>query len=445
MKKFPNAINIILGIIILAWLLTYLIPQGEYDRKLNEETDREEVVAGSYHQTDQDFLDVFQLLLAIPRGIESRAGLIVLILLSGGCFYVIEKTGALSEGLNKLVLTLEGKESMALVIVSLLFTAAGVAIGLQEEIIAMIPVLLLFGRKLGYNAFTVIYMSFGSAVLGSAFSPSNPFAVLIAQKEAELPLLSGSVFRLVVLAIAFIIWMIYLIRYSKENRIAREISESDPNRNIPLDHKVILILLTLILGIEIYGIIFWSWGFQEMSACFFFLGFTSGIIGKLGINGTAEAYVAGFKEMIFACVIIGLASSISLILKEGSVIDTIVHGLFGPLKYLPPAASAVIMMVSQSFLHLPIASYSGQAILTMPILIPLSDLIGISRQTCVLAYQYGAVMMDVIIPTNGALMAILAVAAIPYNKWMKFVLKPMLIILILAAGVIILATLIHLK
>jgi uncharacterized ion transporter superfamily protein YfcC len=204
-------------------------------------------------------------------------------------------------------------------------------------------------------------------------------------------------------------------------------------------------LLAATFTLVTYGLLFWDWNFSQMAACFFLLGFSSGLIGRLGINGTAEAYGAGFREMIFACVIIGMAYSISLVLKEGKVIDSIVYGLFGPLQFLPPAASSVIMMIAHSIFHLPVSSYSGQAILTMPILVPLSDLIGISRQTCVLAYQYGAVMMDVIIPTNGGLMAVLAVASIPYDQWMKFIIKPMLIILVISAVAVVVATFIELQ
>jgi uncharacterized ion transporter superfamily protein YfcC len=176
-----------------------------------------------------------------------------------------------------------------------------------------------------------------------------------------------------------------------------------------------------------------------MSACFFGLGLLCGFVANFGFNKTTEIYVDGFKEMIFACIIIGLANSISIILSEGSIIDTIVYGLFSPLKNVSPSASAVLMMISHSILHFPIPSYSGQAILTMPILTPLADLIGLSRQVCVLAYQYGTIMMDVIVPTNGALMAVLALGGIKYNNWIKFIIKPTLIILIIAAIAILIA------
>ena len=185
MRKFPNAFVIVISVIVLAWVLTYLIPQGTYQRVTDPESGLTTVVSNSYEQINSENLSPFDLLLAIPRGIEDGAEVIVLILLLGGCFYVIEKTGALNEGLNKLVVLLEGKELIAMIIVSALFTAAGATIGMQEELIALTPALLLFGRSLGYNVFTTLSMSYGSTVIGSSFSPSNPFAVLIAQKKRE--------------------------------------------------------------------------------------------------------------------------------------------------------------------------------------------------------------------------------------------------------------------
>lgn len=438
MKNFPNAFVIIISAVLLAWVLTYIIPQGSYERITDVDSGITTVVSDSYQETKGNHLSAFEVMLTIPRGIAGRADVVVLILLLGGCFYVIEKTGALSQGLHKLVKILKGKEVVSLVIVSLLFTAAGVSIGMQEEVIAMMPVLLIFGKSMGFNPYTTIYMSYGSTVLGSSFSPSNPFGVIIAQQEAGLPLLSGSGFRLIVLGIAFLLWVLYLIRYAKNNKVDK-IEASGSHGKMDLNAKIILTLLCLTFVIVLYGLLILDWGFMEMSATFFVLGIISGLLGKLGVNGTGEAYVNGFKEMIFAAMIIGLANSISMVLKEGMIIDSIVYGLFGPLKYLSASVSGVLMMVSHAILHFPIPSYSGQAILTMPILVPLSDLIGISRQTCVLAYQYGAIMGDMIVPTNGALMAILAVCGIPYNKWFQFAWKPTVLMLLLGGLSIVVA------
>lgn len=430
MSKFPNAFVIIVAFIIFAWVLTYIVPQGTYERVVDPESGVTTVVGGSYTEIEAAHLSVFDLLLAVPKGIAGRAETIVLILLIGGAFYVIEQTGAFAQGLGKLTQQLKGKEALALVSVSLLFTIGGATIGMQEEIIAMAPMLILFGQSLGYNAFTVIFMSYGSAVLGSSLSPSNPFAVLIAQREAGLPLLSGSEFRLIILALAFVVWVWYLLRYAQKHKMDKKEAISTQH-TMSTGSKIIIVLLAGTFGIVIYGMLRLDWGFNELSASFFGLGLIAGLIGKLGINRTGEAYLTGFKEMIFAAMIIGMANSIALVLKGGMIIDTIVHALFGPLQYIPPTFSAILMMLAHAILHFPIPSYSGQAVLTMPVLIPLSDLIGISRQTCVLAYQYGAVMMDMLVPTNGALMAILAVCGIPYNKWFRFAIVPTLLILAL--------------
>ena len=438
MKKFPNAFVIILSVILFAWILTFIIPQGNYQREVNTENGRTVVVPDSYEQLDAPYLSVFDALLAIPKGIAGRADLIVLILLLGGCFYVIEKTGALNQGLNQLITVLKGKEVFALIIINLLFLTAGFTIALQEEIIAMTPILLLFGRTLGYNTPTIIGASYGSAVVGAAFSPFNPFGVIIAQKEAEVELLSGTEFRLIFLLIASLVWTFYIVRYASKHRVEKSVIELEVKK-LTARSKTILSLLALTFGIVTYGLIVLEWGFNEMSACFFGLGLLSGLIANFGFNKTTEIYVDGFKEMIFACVIIGLANSISLILSEGSIVDTIVYGLFSPLKHVSPSVSAVLMMFSHSILHFPIPSYSGQAILTMPILTPLADLIGLSRQVCVLAYQYGTIMMDVIVPTNGALMAVIALGGIKYNNWIKFIIKPTLIILAIAAVAILIA------
>lgn len=438
MKNFPNAFVIIIGGILLGWTLTYIIPQGSYERIEDLETGTTTVVANSYEQIQGERLSAFDMMLTIPRGIAETADVVILILLLGGCFYVIERTGALSQGLHKLVQLLKGKEMLSLVLVSFLFTAGGVSIGMQEEVIAMTPVLLIFGKSMGFDTYTTVSMSYGSTVIGSTFSPSNPFGVIVAQQEADIPLLSGSGFRLIVLSIAFLIWIMYLIRYSNKHR-CEKLETTVFDGKMAVNSKIILSLLCLVFVIVTYGLLQWDWGYMEISAAFFALGIISGLLGKLGTNGTGEAFIAGFKEMIFAAMIIGLANSISMVLKEGMIIDSIVYGLFGPLKYLSASVSGVLMMVSQAILHLPIPSYTSQAILTMPILVPLSDLIGLSRQTCVLAYQYGAIIGDMFVPTNGALMAILAISGIPYNKWLGFAWKPTVIMLLVGAISILIA------
>ena len=433
MKKFPNALVIMIGFILLSSILTYIIPQGQYERITNSETNQVTVVPNSYKSIEGEPVFILKTFLSIPEGIVSRADLITLILLIGGCFYVVEKTGALKEGIAYLTTKLNGKEEIVLIIISLLFLIAGALMGLQEEIIAMMPVLLYLTARLGYNAFVAIAISFGAAILGAAFSPINPFAVVIAQKETGLEFLSGSGYRLIILAIAFIVYMFMIIGYANKNKVEKIVEENEILQKVSIRSIAILTLVGLAFVILIIGMMQYNWGFNEMSAEFFALGILVGLIGKLGVNGTIETYIEGFKELVFAAMIVGFASSISIILKEGMIIDSIIFGLFTPMQYLPKSLAAISMMLSQSLLHFPVSSYSGQAILTMPILAPLSDLIGISRQVCVLAYQYGAVLTDLIYPTQGALMAIIAIAGIPFDKWFKFIFKFVLVLLAVGA------------
>jgi len=428
-----------IAFLLFVSLLTYIIPQGQYERNMDTVLNRETVVPNSFHYIASEPPSIFQTFMAVPEGLIRAADLLVLILLLGGCFYVIEKTGAIKEGVLYATGKLKGREQLGLVVISLLFALAGALNGMQEEIIALTPVMLFFTNKLGYNAYVTVAVSLGSAVLGASLSPMNPFSVAIAQKTAEVPLLSGAAYRLTVLLVAFVIWTAMIIRYANKTRIRPEAPDQSDRYQITGRSVVILGLTGCTFGLMIYGLLRLDWGFNEMSAEFFVLGIIAGLIGKLGLNGTSESYIEGFKEMIFAVMIIGLANGIPIILQNGLIIDTIIHGLFTPLQYLPRSLAAVSMMIAQSLLHFPVPSYSGQAVMTMPILAPLSDLIGISRQVCILAYQYGAVMMDLLAPTNGALMAIITLAGISYNNWIKFIFKPILAILLLCALAIVLA------
>ena len=189
----------------------------------------------------------------------------------------------------------------------------------------------------------------------------------------------------------------------------------------------------------VIGLVYWGWAFDELTAMLFVMGVLAGVIGRLGIDGTAEAYVQGFRDMAFAAVLVGIARSISVVLTDGRIIDTIVHGLFTPLDGLPTAGAAIAMMLAHDAIHVAVPSVSGQAALTMPILVPLSDLLNISRQVTILAYQYGAGLCELLTPTNGALMAVLAASGVRYDQWLKFVLPMWLLLTAIGAAAILIA------
>jgi uncharacterized ion transporter superfamily protein YfcC len=429
---FPHPLVIMLVFVVLATVLTYIIPAGQYDRILDKNSGREVVVPNSYHKTEAQPIGFFDMLVKIPEGVIIGADIVVLILIFGGAFYIIDKTGAIGAGIAFLIEKLNGSDTAVLVIVGLVFASLGLLCNLQEEIIALVPVLLMMTTRLGYKNITAVTLSTGCAAIGASFSPMNPFQVGIAQKIAEVPLMSGWSFRLVVLLIAVGFWIFWCIRFGKDQQPIKRVVDEMGDK-LDLRKAIILTLVTAAFAYMIYGIVKLDWGFNQMTALFFAVGVIVGLIGQLGINGTSAAFVEGFKEMIFAGFIVGLARSIFLIMQEGMIIDTIVYGLFTPLQSVPVSLSAVGMMVSQAIIHVPVSSVSGQAALTIPILTPLADLIGLSRQVMVLAYQYGAGITDLVTPTNGALVAVLAAAKVSFGDWLKFAYKPILVVYLIGA------------
>ena len=288
-----------------------------------------------------------------------------------------------------MVQRLGDRELLVIPIVCLAFGTAGALENMQEEIIPLVPVLLLLTTQLGFDPLVAAAMSVGAAGVGSAFSPINPFQVGIAQKLAGLPLLSASGFRLVFLALALGIWIAATIRYARKTRTARLGQTDEEERPLDIRNGLVLITILITFAIFIVGVMKFGWDFDQMSALFFIMGIVVGQIGGLGIARTAEAFVEGFRSMAFAGMLIGFARAIFVVADQGQIIDTIVNGLFAPLSHFPVGVAAAGMMVVQLLIHFPVPSVSGQAVLTMPVLVPLSDLLGLSRQVTVLAYQYG--------------------------------------------------------
>jgi uncharacterized ion transporter superfamily protein YfcC len=317
-----------------------------------------------------------------------------------------------------------------------LFATMGALENMQEEIVPLVPVLLILMRRIGYPTLTAAAVSIGSAAVGAAFSPLNPFQVGIAQKLAQLPLLSGGGFRLVFLALALTIWIGGTVRYALRHRVQPETADAaDPAGTAPAgrNHGLVLALLFGGFAFFAYGVLQLGWEFEQMAALFFTLGVVAGLVGGLGLTGTAEGFIAGFRDIAFSALLIGFARAIFVVLEQGQIVDTIVNSLSAPLAGLPAWVAALGMMGVHTALHLPVPSVSGQAVLTMPLLVPLSDLIGLSRQVTVLAYQYGAGLCELITPTNGALMAIVAACGVRFDEWWKFVLPLYLLLLALGA------------
>jgi uncharacterized ion transporter superfamily protein YfcC len=436
--KFPHPLALLVGCVLLAAALTWVLPAGKFERREDSATGRSVVVAGTYHRVEQQPVGPFQALVAIPKGISDAASVIGLVFLIGGAFTVVERTGTLGRLVGVLAERVSRRGILVVPIASVAFSLGGITMQMQEELVAFVPVLLLLVQRLGFTPVVAVAMSLGAAAVGAAFSPINPFQVIIAQKVSQLPPGSGLEFRLIFLLLALGVWVLGTIWYARRNRQPPVEMSAGSEQSPRIRDIVVLASILAAFGVYIYGAQRLGWEFDQLAALFLVVGVLAGLLGRLGFSGTAVAFGEGFRSMAVASLLIGFARAIYVVLEEGQVVDTVVHGLFTPIAGLPATYSAVGMMGVQAAIHLPVPSTSSQAVLTLPLLVPLSDLIGLSRQVTVLAYQYGAGLCEIVTPTNGALMAMLAAAGVRYEDWIRFVI-PLWVLLMLLGGVAVIA------
>lgn len=442
--RFPDAFTLLVGCVLLAALASWFLPPGEYDRRADAATGRRLVVAGTFHAVPRAPVGAFAALVAIPRGLLDAGAVVFLIFLVGGSFAVIERTGVLTRGVGVLARGLRGRESLVVPVCALAFALGGIFEGMLEEIVALVPVLLLLARRLRLDALTAVAMSMGAALVGGCFSPVNPFQAGIAQKLAQVPLVSGWAFRTVVLLVALALFVAWTLRHAA--RVRESLPPATDGDEAPATGRdlAVLVLVPVVFAVYVYGVLELGWDFDQMSAIFFAMGIGAGLLGGLGLGGTMEAYKHGFREMAGAALVVGFSRAIYVVLEQGRIIDTIVHGLVAPVAGLPPAGSAVAMMAAHTAIHFPVPSMTGHAVLTIPILVPVSDLVGLERQVTVLAYQYGAGLAEMLTPTNGAMMAILAAAGVGYDRWLKFMVPAYLLLAGLAVAALFAAVAMHL-
>ena len=435
---FPHPLTLLVACTLLAAAASYVVPAGEYERREDPATGRKVAVAGTYHRVPQHPVGPFAAVTAIPKGMADAAAVIFFVFLVGGAFAVVDRTGALRWGVERLVRSLARRGALVIPISCLAFATGGALEHMSEELIALIPVILVLTRSLGMDAVTAVAMSLGAASVGAAFSPIDPFLVGIAQKVAGLPLLSGGLFRMAFLIPALGLWIWGTMRHAARTRLAPAVEQapSAAGEGLGPRHGVVLMLVVATFAVFVFGVLRLGWDFEQMAALFFVMGVAAGLIGGLRVAGTAAAFAEGFASMASAALLIGFARAIYVVLNDGHIVDTIVYGLFTPIGNLPVMLSAWGMMIAQTAVHVPVPSTSGQAVLTMPVLIPLSDLLGLSRQVAVLAFHYGAGLCELLTPTNGALMAVLAVAGVRYEDWFRFLVPLYLLLFALGAAAV---------
>ena len=449
--RLPPPFVLLLGAVAVAAVATWIVPSGEYDRRDDAATGRRVVVAGTYHPVPSSPVSAFAAAVAVPRGFIDAADVIVVVLICGGAWVIVDRLGTLMRAVGQAAWRFRHNGLLLVPIVSTLFATMGALENMQEEIIPLVPVMLLLGRGVGVNGVTVVAMSAGAAIVGSAFGPVNPFQAGIAMKLAQLPPMSAAPLRWTAFVAAFTFWVAWTMWYARRTQVrdqgsgirdqerrSEEPLIPDPRSPIPTGRDILIFLIAVApIAAYVYGSVALEWGFNELSGGFLIAGVIAGLLGGLGPTGTTLVYIEGMQAMLPAALIIGVARSLSLVLTDGRVIDTILNGLATPLSNAPAAVAALLMIPVHGIIHVVVPSVSGQAVLTMPILVPLSDLLALPRDATVLAYQMGAGLTEMLTPTNGGLMAVLLAAGVPYGRWIRFASVGILLALIVGVAEII--------
>ena len=437
--KTPHTFVILVAIIIIAAIATYLIPAGEFTRFKDAATGKTLVEAGSYHRIASNPLNPLLIPSAIYTGIVKSASTITFMLIIGGAFEVITSTGALTALCKKLSKTFSKHKYAVIPVFLTLFSIFGFTMGMSSEVMIFVPIGITLALFLGLDKVTGTAMIALGAAVGFTAGILNPFNVGVAQDIAELPLFSGMAYRIVILVILLAATSAYIIIYAKkvaanpEKSVIYGIQEDteytfeDVSDSISKSQIAVLVIMAAGFGILIYGLSKKGWYFEEMSGLFIFMGIACGLVSGYGPSRIAKEFGNGAKGIVVGCLIIGIARTVEVILSDAKILDTIVYGIVNIVNVMPGSIKAVGMFICQSLINCVIVSGTGQAAVTMPLMVPVSDLVGISRQTAVLAFQLGDGFSNSVLPISSSLMGYLAVSKIPYSKWLKFMMPLFLI------------------
>ena len=454
-QKVPHTYVLIAILIVLAAIGTYLIPAGEFNRVTDEQTGRTLVIPGTFHRVEQTPVSFFDTFLALPQGLDEARDIVFFVLLIGSVFHIINATGTINRIINRAITKLNGREHLLIPATMLVISICSATFGAAEETLIFIPIAVAIAKGVGYDAVVGAAMVYLGAYTGYTAGPMNPFNTGIAQGIAELPLFSGIEFRFACMFLFYILVWWWIMRYAKKVK-------NDPTQSVvygfdtdnlditfdnsPLTSRDKAILGVIIIGFAylVYGVLAKGYYLYEIITIFLIMGLICGIIGKLSAEEIADNFVLGAKEMCFTAVCIGLARAIVVVLDDGHIMDSVINALAIVVGWLPASISAVGMLIVQTILNFIFASGSGQAATTMPILAPLGDILGVTRQVAVLAFQFGDGITNSISPIQPSLMAAIGLAGVPYEKWFKFVWPLMLMWTLLATGLLIVATIIKL-
>ncbi len=441
--RFPSAYSILFALIVIVAALTWVIPAGQYERVATEALGKQVPVAGTYTPTASNPQGVFDVILAPIAGFydpgsytANAIDVALFVLMIGGFIGVVTATGAIDAGIKRAMIRLKGREKWMIPILMGLFALGGTTEGMAEETLAFYVLLTPVMIAAGYDALTavaVILLGAGVGVLGSTV---NAFSTVIASDAAGVPFTDGLMLRLVLLALTFGATVAYVMRYAARVK-------ANPAQSLVFDlkaaneahfasatagevtftglHKVVLILFGSTFAVMIWGVSLGGWWMAEMSGLFLFAGIGIGLVGRLGEKGLVDAFVGGARDLLGVALIIGLARGIVVVMDAGHMTDTILHWAEGTVTGLNRVVFINVMYWIEVALSFFVPSTSGLAVLSMPILAPVADFADVSRSLVVTAFQSAAGIVNLVTPTSAVVMGGLAIARVPYERWLRFV------------------------
>jgi len=455
MKKkfvFPNTYVIIILMMIVAVLLTWIIPSGEFERVKDEVSKQSIIIPGTFKYIENNPISFLQIPVYIMKGLAKASDIVFLVIIVGGAFNIIIETGMFQSFAGRLTKVFSNKEVLIIPAFSTIFALACTTMGVNT-FIGFAPIAVIIARSIGYDAIVGVSMVALGGAIGFSTGTFNPFTTGVAQSIAGLPIFSGVGYRFVCLVVFLIVTNIYIIWYAKKVKANPEASVvyemEQENKKVEVSekqhdkiegrHYLVLLIVIACFVLLVYGSQNWKWKLQENAAMFLWMGVLSGFAYGFGPSRIAEEFTKGAKKLVYGALMIGMANGISLILADGKILDTTVQYLGGLLVVLPSHAQAAGMFLMQLLINGLITSGSGQAAATMPIMLPVADIIGMTKQTAVLAFNFGDGLSNYILPTSSALMGFIAMVGISYSNWMKFMWRLFLIWTVVGAVLVIVA------
>lgn len=458
MKKWheyiPHPIVMLFGILVLASTLTYIIPAGEYlrleiDGKMN-------IVPGSFHLVEKSPVNIIKMFFAFPQGFKTAVEIVFIILSSGIMFGFLEASGAIENGIGTFVLLLGDKnKNLLVVIMTFLYGGLGVFMGYENNI-AMIPIAALLSLAIGGDLVLAAGIAVGGVTIGFGLSPFNAYTIGTAHKIAQLPLFSGAGLRIVLCFIGLGTLAWHNVKYLKKLKTQPEnclgigletkgLQLSKPLSDYSMSPKDISILMLFVsmMVMMLVGVFQWNWYLNEISGLFLILAFVLALISRKNTDKIGNIVLDNVAKVAPGAYMVGFASTIKVVLEMGKINDTIAHHLSQILVGLPSYLSAVGMVFTQSLMNFVIPSGSGQALATLPVLLPVGEALGLTKQTVVLAFQVGDGLTNLVNPALGGLVAMIAICRVPFDRWVRFILPLMLILIGISLIFVIISVFIH--